>query len=69
MAQEFRAVYSKFEENKDVIQLGLYQHGSDQAIDRSIALRSALLQFLQQGTDENVSIAQSVQQMKKILAA
>lgn len=68
LAQEFRAVYSKFEENKDVIQLGLYQPGSDKAIDRAITLRPALLQFLQQGTDENMSIAESVQQLKKILA-
>lgn len=60
MAQLFRSVYSKYEENKDVIQLGIYKQGSDQDLDVAIMLRERLMKFLSQDVDERSQIDESI---------
>jgi flagellum-specific ATP synthase len=48
LARRFRAVYSKFERGRDLIQIGAYAQGSDPALDEAIALHDGMSQFLQQ---------------------
>lgn len=48
LARRFRAVYSRFERGRDLIQIGAYAHGSDPALDEAIALHDGMGQFLQQ---------------------
>jgi flagellum-specific ATP synthase len=48
LARRFRAVYSRFERGRDLIQIGAYAHGSDPALDEAIALHEGMGQFLQQ---------------------
>lgn len=52
LARRFRAVYSKYERARDLIQLGAYVQGSDAALDEAIALREGMNRFLQQDLAE-----------------
>jgi flagellum-specific ATP synthase len=47
-ARRFKAVYSKYQRGKDLIQIGAYAPGSDRALDEAIALNEPMVQFLQQ---------------------
>jgi flagellum-specific ATP synthase len=48
LARRFRSVYSKYARARDLVQIGAYAHGSDPALDESIALHDRMEQFLQQ---------------------
>ena len=48
MARRFKAVYSKYQRGRDLIQIGAYAPGSDRALDEAIALHEPMVQFLQQ---------------------
>ena len=57
MANRFRRLWSLYQQNVDLIQVGAYQPGTNGEIDQAIALRSAMETFLQQdmylGIDES----------------
>lgn len=48
LARRFKAVYSKYQRGRDLIQIGAYAPGSDRALDEAIALNGPMVQFLQQ---------------------
>jgi flagellum-specific ATP synthase len=48
LARRFRAIYSRYERGRDLIQIGAYAQGSDPALDEAIALHDGMSQFLQQ---------------------
>jgi flagellum-specific ATP synthase len=52
LARRFRAIYSKYERGRDLVQIGAYAHGSDPALDEAIALHENMGQFLQQDMHE-----------------
>lgn len=62
-AQRFRAIYSKYEENRDVIQLGIYKKGTDEELDLAIDLRSRLMQYLAQDIDDRSTFDNSIDQL------
>jgi flagellum-specific ATP synthase len=57
LANRFRRLWSLYQQNVDLIQVGAYQPGTNGEIDQAIALRSAMETFLQQdmysGIDES----------------
>jgi flagellum-specific ATP synthase len=58
--RRFRQLYSAYEANRDLINVGAYTKGSDAQIDEAIAIHPQLLQFLRQGMDEPVVLAESL---------
>lgn len=52
LARRFRAVYSKYERGRDLVQIGAYAHGSDPMLDEAIALHPGMEQFLCQDMHE-----------------
>lgn len=52
LARRFRAIYSKYERGRDLVQIGAYAHGSDPALDEAIALHAGMEQFLRQDMHE-----------------
>ncbi len=66
LAQIFRSIYSKYEENKDVIQLGIYKKGSDEELDIAIALHENLMQFLSQDIDEQSGLIESIESLSSL---
>jgi flagellum-specific ATP synthase len=51
MANRFRRLWSLYQQNVDLIQVGAYQSGSNAEIDQAIALRPQMEAFLQQEMD------------------
>lgn len=67
LARRFKAVYSRYEKGRDLVQIGAYVGGSDRALDEAIALRDPMLQFLQQDMFESASLEASVGDMAAAL--
>ena len=69
LAQKFRTIYNKFQENKDIIQLGIYRKGSDAEIDYAIDMQPKLMGYLAQSLDESASYAESLNHLSEMLIA
>ena len=65
-ARYFKHIYSTYRQNKDLISVGAYQTGSDPLVDESIALYPHLVNFLQQGINQSVSLEDSVELLEKL---
>lgn len=60
LAGALRATLAAYEEARDLIEVGAYAAGSNPDVDRAIALRPAILAFLQQRPDERSCLADAV---------
>ncbi|WP_404976944.1 MULTISPECIES: flagellar protein export ATPase FliI [unclassified Acidovorax] len=67
MARRFRAVYSRYQKSRDLIQVGAYMSGSDPQLDEAIRLQPAMADFLQQDMFEAASLDQSLTAMASVL--
>jgi flagellum-specific ATP synthase len=65
--QLFRRIYSRYQQNRDLVSVGAYVAGSDKDIDFSIERMPHLLQFMQQGLKERVSFEEAVQKLSKVV--
>lgn len=69
LARRFRAVYSRYQKARDLIQVGAYVSGSDPQVDESIRLQPAMVAFLQQTMFEAAPMDQSLADMAAVLGA
>ena len=67
LARRFRAVYSRYQKSKDLIQVGAYVNGSDPQVDEAIRLQPAMANFLQQSMFESAPMAQSLADMAAVV--
>lgn len=67
LAQTTKQVWSTYSQNKDLISIGAYTKGSNQEIDRAIALYPVVRDFLRQGLREEVPFDSSVQLLKGVM--
>lgn len=67
MAQEFRRLMANYEENSELIQIGAYKRGTDQAIDRAIHYYPKIQEFLRQQMMEDVPFIKTVEMMNELL--
>ena len=67
LARRFRAVYSRFQKSRDLIQVGAYVSGSDPGVDEAIRLQPAMAQFLQQTMFDAAPMDQSLAGMAAVL--
>jgi flagellum-specific ATP synthase len=65
--RRFRQLYSAYEANRDLISVGAYTKGSDTQIDEAIGMHPRLQQFLRQGMDEPVALAESLRQLTEVV--
>lgn len=63
MARRFRAINSRYEKGRDLVQIGAYVSGSDPAMDESIRLHDAMAEFLQQDMFDSASLENSIHEM------
>ena len=56
LANRFRRLWTLYQQNQDLIQVGAYSAGTNPDIDRAIELRSLMEDFLRQPMDERASI-------------
>jgi flagellum-specific ATP synthase len=64
LARRFRAIYSKYERGRDLVQIGAYAQGSDPGLDEAIVLHDGMGHFLQQDMFEASSFASTLESME-----
>jgi flagellum-specific ATP synthase len=68
LARRFRAIYSRYEKGRDLVQIGAYAQGSDPALDEAIALHEGMGHFLQQDMYEAAPIDGLLNAMATVMA-
>ncbi|HSH30049.1 MAG TPA: FliI/YscN family ATPase, partial [Thiohalobacter sp.] len=66
-ARRFKQLYSTYQRNQDLINVGAYQKGSDPRVDEAIHYQPRLMQFLRQGMHERVSLVESLDDLDQLL--
>ena len=66
-AIRFKKLYSTYEQNKDLINVGAYQVGSDNGIDEALRFYPFLMEFIQQRESESCSYSQSLKQLHSVI--
>ncbi|MEN2766449.1 flagellar protein export ATPase FliI [Ornithinibacillus xuwenensis] len=67
LAQTARALLAKFEDNKELIQIGAYKRGTDQEIDKAILYYPKIMNFLKQDVFESLSFEETLEKFKALL--
>lgn len=66
-AVTFRKLWASFQQNKDLVQVGAYQDGTNSDLDRALQIRDGMLNFLTQDLDEECDLANSMQELKELV--
>ncbi|MGJ8689520.1 MAG: flagellar protein export ATPase FliI [Gammaproteobacteria bacterium] len=65
--QLFRRIYSRYQQNRDLISVGAYVPGTDKDIDFAIERMPHLRQFMQQGLKDKVSFEEALQKLSRVV--
>ncbi len=65
---KLRETLATYEKQRDLILLGAYQYGTDPKTDYAIDKYEAIIEFLKQGTDENVAFEETVDRLVQLFA-
>jgi len=68
LAARFKQIYSTYQRNIDLINVGAYKHGTDQNIDYAIDKHPILNNFLTQGIDQKVGLEESITSLKFVVS-
>ncbi|MCS6985654.1 MAG: FliI/YscN family ATPase [Leptospiraceae bacterium] len=66
-ANQLRELLATYQQNEELIQMGVYSRGSNPLIDQAIACHESLSRFLKQDVDETTDFETIVKNMKDIL--
>lgn len=67
LTQQFKRIYSLYQQNRDLISVGAYQKGADPAIDQAVAMQAPMKNFLAQDMNYPVSYNASYTQLVELL--
>lgn len=67
VSRRFKALYSRYQKTRDLIQLGVYAAGSDAETDRAIALFPSMQAFLTQDMHESAPLNDCIMQMTRLM--
>lgn len=67
-ANKFKRLYSAYLQNRDLINVGMYQPGSDSNLDEAIKLKDNLEKFLKQGINESCTMQESMKHLFSLYA-
>jgi flagellum-specific ATP synthase len=68
VVRRFKSLYSRYQRNRDLITVGAYAPGTDQLLDRAIALHPHMEAFLQQNIGEKAPYGECLEGMQAIVA-
>ena len=68
-ARAFKAHYSLYQQNRDLINVGAYTRGTNPELDAAIAAQPKLTNFLQQGMNQAVALGDSKQALLNLYGA
>lgn len=64
LSQRFKALWSRYTEQEDLINMGAYQRGADPLTDEAIARRGKLVEFLKQPASARLTYAESIGRLR-----
>ncbi|MBK9238280.1 MAG: flagellar protein export ATPase FliI [Rhodoferax sp.] len=67
LARQFRAIHSRFQKGRDLVQIGAYVSGSDPALDEAIRLQPGMTAFLQQDMYASAQFEDCLDQLSNAL--
>ncbi len=62
-ARALKRTAALYDENRDLVLMGAYSRGADQALDQAIAMQGEVVNYITQGEDEPVDMAASIAQL------
>jgi|TARA_B110000003_G_C16140217_1_gene335376 flagellum-specific ATP synthase len=65
-ANRFRRLWTLYQQNQDLIQVGAYEAGTNADLDEAIRLRPGMEALLQQGSEASVSIDDSQKMLQQL---
>lgn len=65
-ANKFKQLYSAYSQNRDLINVGMYQYGSDANIDEAIRCKDVMRNFLLQKVDESSDMITSLHRLSQL---
>ncbi len=65
-ARRLKQLMSSYQRNRDLINVGAYQAGSDPTLDEAIKMHETIAEFLQQSIGDKVSIQQSLDELSSL---
>ena len=68
MANKFRRLWSLYQQNMDLIQVGAYETGSNPTLDEAIRLRESMEQYLRQDMHEGKDEASTREDIRNMMA-
>ena len=63
----FRRLWASFQQNKDLVQVGAYQGGTNVDLDRALNIREGMIKFLTQDIDEQCDLASSMHALMELI--
>ncbi len=67
MATSFRRLWSSYQQNKDLVQVGAYQKGTNPDLDRALRIRSDMINFLIQDLNEPANYDESMSRLEELM--
>jgi flagellum-specific ATP synthase len=68
LARRFRHMLATYQQNRDLINIGAYQRGSDPRVDAALAMWPKMQKFMQQDIKERVGQQESVRALAQLFA-
>ncbi|WP_461516053.1 flagellar protein export ATPase FliI [Porticoccus sp.] len=60
LARQIKALYAVYQSNRDLINIGAYQRGTDEQIDKAVAAAPLIREFIKQTETEKITMEQSL---------
>ncbi|MCW8932517.1 MAG: flagellar protein export ATPase FliI [Gammaproteobacteria bacterium] len=68
LARRFKQVYSTYQQNRDLINVGAYTYGTERSIDEAIELQPSLMAFLHQGMNEAMEFDSCLHDLEAVMS-
>ncbi len=66
-ARHFKQIFSTYQQNRDLINVGAYTYGTESSIDEAIELQPSLMDFLRQGMNIAVDLQASLHDLEGVM--
>jgi len=67
LARRFKQIYSTYQQNRDLINVGAYTFGTERSIDEAIELQPSLMDFLHQGMNTPMDLNGSLHDLAVVM--
>jgi len=67
MSRRFKQIYSIYQQNRDLINVGAYTYGTERSIDEAIEMQPSQMDFLHQGMNTAMDLAGSLHDLEVVM--